>query len=153
MFDRPDSRYTSALEIRNYWISDALREKCLYSEYLSVFSPNAGKYGLEKLEIQTLFMQWWTVKTISWFTIECFYKPREEASILKKFRNPVLKNEPTPQITWMKCILIVQIAFRSPGLQLSYDRLTYVLMGNTGNRIEIAFLESFYQFQNWDYFS
>ena len=35
-----------------------LREKCSYSEFFrSVFSPNAGKYGPEKLRIRTLFMQ------------------------------------------------------------------------------------------------
>ena len=44
-----------------------LREKCLHSEFfwsvfsrirtLSVFSPNAGKYGPEKLRIRTLFTQ------------------------------------------------------------------------------------------------
>ena len=27
-------------------------------EYLPVFSPNAGKYGPEKLQIRTLFTQW-----------------------------------------------------------------------------------------------
>ena len=36
----------------------ALREKCPYSEFFwSVFSPNAGKYGPEKLRIWALFMQ------------------------------------------------------------------------------------------------
>ena len=52
-----------------------LHEKCLYLEffwsvfpvfwqntenaiYLSVFIPNAGKYGPEKLRIPTLFTQW-----------------------------------------------------------------------------------------------
>ena len=49
-----------------------MREKCPYLEffwfvfscfrseylYLSVFSPNAGKYGPEKLQIGTLFPQW-----------------------------------------------------------------------------------------------
>ena len=29
-----------------------------YSPYLSVFSPNAGKYGQEKLRIRILFTQW-----------------------------------------------------------------------------------------------
>ena len=29
------------------------------TEYLSIFSPNAGKYGTEKLWIQTLFMYWY----------------------------------------------------------------------------------------------
>ena len=34
-------------------------EKCPYSEFFwSVFSPNAGKYGPEKLRIWTLFTQW-----------------------------------------------------------------------------------------------
>ena len=28
------------------------------TEYLSVFNPNAGKYGTEKLRIATLFTQW-----------------------------------------------------------------------------------------------
>ena len=33
-----------------------LREKCPYSKFLwSVFSPNAGKYGPGKLQIQTFF--------------------------------------------------------------------------------------------------
>ena len=46
----------------------ALRRKCPYSEffwsvfsriqYLSVFSPNAGKYGPEKLQIRIHFRQW-----------------------------------------------------------------------------------------------
>ena len=40
----------------------ALREKCPYPQYLSVFSPNAGKYGPENLQIRTLFAQW-----------KCFY--------------------------------------------------------------------------------
>ena len=36
-----------------------LREKCRYSEFFcSVFIPNAGKYGPEKLRIGTLFTQW-----------------------------------------------------------------------------------------------
>ena len=30
----------------------------LNTEYLSVFSPNAGKYGPEKLRIWTIFSQW-----------------------------------------------------------------------------------------------
>ena len=35
-----------------------MREKCSDSEFFrSVFSPNAGKYGPEKLRIRTLFMQ------------------------------------------------------------------------------------------------
>ena len=35
-----------------------LREKCPYSEFFwSVFSPNAGNKGPEKLRIQTLFTQ------------------------------------------------------------------------------------------------
>ena len=35
-----------------------LREKCLYSGFFwSVFSPNAGRYGPEKLRIRTLFTQ------------------------------------------------------------------------------------------------
>ena len=29
------------------------------TEYLSAFSPNAGKYGPEKLRIWTLFTQWY----------------------------------------------------------------------------------------------
>ena len=36
----------------------SLRENCLYSEYFwAVFSPNAGKYGPEKLRIRTFFTQ------------------------------------------------------------------------------------------------
>ena len=36
----------------------AWREKCPYSEFFwSVFSPNEGKYGPEKLRIRTLFTQ------------------------------------------------------------------------------------------------
>ena len=31
------------------------------AEYLSVFSLNAGKYGPEKLQIQTLFTQWFSL--------------------------------------------------------------------------------------------
>ena len=31
--------------------------------YLSVFSPNAGKYGPEKLRIRTLFTQWWSLSS------------------------------------------------------------------------------------------
>ena len=35
-----------------------LHEKCPYSEFFwSVFNPGAGKYGLEKLQIRTLFKQ------------------------------------------------------------------------------------------------
>ena len=35
-----------------------LHEKCPYSEFFwSVFSPNMGKYGPEKLRIRTLFTQ------------------------------------------------------------------------------------------------
>ena len=30
----------------------------LWSEHLSVFNPNAGKCGLEELQIRTLFTQW-----------------------------------------------------------------------------------------------
>ena len=30
-----------------------------FTPYLSVFSPNTGKYGPEKLRIRTLFTQWW----------------------------------------------------------------------------------------------
>ena len=42
----------------------SLREKCantefllvrIFTEYLSIFSPNAGKYGPEKLRMRTLF--------------------------------------------------------------------------------------------------
>ena len=36
----------------------ALCGKCPYSEFFwSLFSPNVGKYGTEKLEIRTLFTQ------------------------------------------------------------------------------------------------
>ena len=54
----------------------ALRGKCPYSEffwsvfpsirteYLSVFSPNAGKYGSEKFRIRTLFTQSWGISTL-----------------------------------------------------------------------------------------
>ena len=36
----------------------SLHEKCLYSEFFwSIFSPNAGKHGPEKLHIQTLLTQ------------------------------------------------------------------------------------------------
>ena len=35
-----------------------LHEKCPYSEFFwSVLSPNAGKYGPEKLRVRTLFTQ------------------------------------------------------------------------------------------------
>ena len=37
--------------------SDWIRRDTEYTEYLSVFSPNAGKYGPEKLRIRTLFTQ------------------------------------------------------------------------------------------------
>ena len=47
-----------------------LREKCPYSEFSwSVFSPNAGKYGPEKLRIRTLFMQYQKSKTNAEFKI------------------------------------------------------------------------------------
>ena len=66
-----------------------LREKCPYSvflvrifpnsdtvqrdtEYLSVFSPNAGKDGQEKLRIQSLFMQCYLSNTPEVF-IKCFF--------------------------------------------------------------------------------
>ena len=35
-------------------------------EYLSVFSPNAGKYGPENLQIRTLFTQWYIYIYIMW---------------------------------------------------------------------------------------
>ena len=33
------------------------------TQYISLFSPNAGKYGPEKLRIWTSFTQWYEVKT------------------------------------------------------------------------------------------
>ena len=41
--------------VRIFPHSDWIRR---YTEYLSVFSPNAGKYGPENLRIGILFMQW-----------------------------------------------------------------------------------------------
>ena len=42
----------------SYWIRR-------YTEYLSLFSPNAGKYGPEKLRVRTLFTQWkWNEKVV-----------------------------------------------------------------------------------------
>ena len=37
--------------------TERYRESLRDTEYLSVFSPNAGKYGLEILRIRTLFRQ------------------------------------------------------------------------------------------------
>ena len=34
--------------------------------YLSVFSPNEGKYGPEKLQIRTLFTQWLLLIKLAW---------------------------------------------------------------------------------------
>ena len=51
--------FTPGLKIKN---EHTLREKCTY---LSIFSPNAGKYGPEKLQIRTLFMQWSTSHPLS----------------------------------------------------------------------------------------
>ena len=43
-----------------------MHEKCPYSEFFwSVFSPNAEKYGPEKLRIRTLITQWETTSEIS----------------------------------------------------------------------------------------
>ena len=57
----------TGLFLYSLWFSDllrghrkrpALRERCPYSEFFwSVVSPNAGKYGPEKLRIWTLFTQ------------------------------------------------------------------------------------------------
>ena len=41
--------------VRIFLYSDWIRRD---TPYLSVFSPNAGKYGTEKLPIQTIFMQY-----------------------------------------------------------------------------------------------
>ena len=41
--------------IRIFAHSDCLRRD---TEYLSVFSPNAGKYRPEQFQIRTLFTQW-----------------------------------------------------------------------------------------------
>ena len=47
-----------AFTLVNVWFHP-LREKCPYSEFFwFVFTPNAGKYGPEKLRIRTLFTQW-----------------------------------------------------------------------------------------------
>ena len=47
------------LQIRKIMRKRTLCEKYLYSEFFwSVFSPNAGKYGPEKLRTWTLFTQW-----------------------------------------------------------------------------------------------
>ena len=55
-------------------IEYALREKCLYSEFFcSVFSPNTGKYGLEKLPIRTLFTLWCVPIHSSKITFEQFF--------------------------------------------------------------------------------
>ena len=41
----------------------SMREKCPYSQYfLPVFSPNAGKYWPEKLQIRAVFTQWFLLK-------------------------------------------------------------------------------------------
>ena len=41
-------------------------------QYLSVFSPNSGKYGPEKLRMRTLFKQWTSpnIFTLNTFTFE-----------------------------------------------------------------------------------
>ena len=54
----PYRRHIDATVRLNRILKLALREKCPYSEFFwSVFSPNAGKYGPEKLWTQTLFTQ------------------------------------------------------------------------------------------------
>ena len=46
------------LLLNSYSLKFTLYEKCPYSEFfLSVFSPNAGKYASEKLRMRTLFKQ------------------------------------------------------------------------------------------------
>ena len=72
----PTTHYTS-LPVHFYkrrsqledWINSFfqwLREKCPYSKFFwSAFSPNAGKYGPEKLRMRQLFTKWYKlVQTI-----------------------------------------------------------------------------------------
>ena len=49
------------------------------TEYLSIFSPNAGKYGPEKFRIWALFTQW--------FTFLYFYKNGFSQPITKCLKN------------------------------------------------------------------
>ena len=49
-----------------------------HTPYLSVFSPNARKYGPEKLQIQTLFTQCTPPNNISDHTKILFRSPRDE---------------------------------------------------------------------------
>ena len=81
-----------------------LREKCQYSElslriqYLSVFSPNAGKYGPQKLSIWTLFTQWqWSKSVRNKLLLKFGYSHRTNVFILfnenLKKRKIQVKNE------------------------------------------------------------
>lgn len=53
----------------------------------------------------------WTFKHFSWVTAEFLKnKPQEESSSVKKLSEGFTKkSEPTPRITWTKCISIVQM--------------------------------------------
>ena len=89
-------------------LGQTLREKCPYSEffrslfsriridtdstpYLSVFSPNAGKYRPEKNKIRTLFTQWKTLEDSyfpywnkEWFKLSEDVWSMESAKIIQK---------------------------------------------------------------------
>ena len=52
-----------------------MREKCPYSEFFwSVFSPNVGKYGSEKLRIRTLLRNEKNQQTFGFLTFSCMYR-------------------------------------------------------------------------------
>ena len=69
-----------------------------YTEYLSVFSPNAGKYGPEKLLIRTLFTQCQTRRSHQ----RCSVKK----GVLKNFKNSTGK-----RLCWSLFLIKLQ-AFR-----------------------------------------
>ena len=63
---------------RNWKYYDSLREKCPYSKFFwSVFSHIRTEYGPEKLQIRTLFTQWFT-----WFTQKPFCWLNFESSLV-----------------------------------------------------------------------
>ena len=62
------------------------------TEYLSVFNPNMGKYGTEKLRIWTLFMQWNPIRTQWLFektNAKCFQKRCGDMEISKWWQNVI----------------------------------------------------------------
>ena len=75
----------------------SLRKKCPYSElfwsvffrkYLSVFSPNAGKYGSEQLRVLTLFTQCLSYEKVLtlFFTFYFHANPKVDYNFAQKLR-------------------------------------------------------------------